>query len=343
MQEGASLDSFYTLGLTPDASLAEIKRAYRRLAMAWHPDRNPDPEATERFKAIRAAYDDLLARGDPAAAGPDAPASGTGSESAAAEEVPRAPDIRLDLELDLEEGASGCRRTIHYRRGKPCATCDGTGEAGISRSRFCATCHGSGRIRHRRHGLERCDRCDGRGFFSERVCVDCGGSGRDEGEVSLRVSVPAGLLPGDELRLAGQGEPARDGLAAGDLFLAIRFRSHPFLELAGRDLLLTMPVSALAMLAGGDIDVPGLKGRETLQLEPGPAIERELRVPHRGYPGRRHGAGGDLVITLQPIWPRNLDERQRKLLLQADAALEKRLADCLPELAAWRAKLPAQS
>lgn len=342
MQKGASLDSFQTLGLTPDASLAEIKRAYRRLAMAWHPDRNRDPEATERFKAIRAAYDALLARGDPDAAGTDDVGADQGAPTAAAE-PPRAPDIRRDLELDLEEGAFGCRRTIHYRRGKPCATCDGTGAAGISRSRLCEACHGSGRIRHRRHGLERCDRCDGRGFFSERICVDCGGSGRDEGEVSLRVSVPAGLLPGDELRLAGQGEPARDGLAAGDLFLSIRFRPHPFLELAGRDLRLTMPVSALAMLAGGILDVPGLKGREALQLEPGPAIERDLRLPHRGYPGRRHGPGGDLVVTLQPIWPRNLDDRQRKLLLQADAALEKRLADCLPELAAWRDRLVAQT
>ncbi|HEX6735053.1 MAG TPA: DnaJ C-terminal domain-containing protein [Azonexus sp.] len=314
------------LGLKPGADGAAVKRAYRRLAMRWHPDRNADPAATERFKEIRAAYDRLL----------ETDSAEEVAEPAAEPQPPRAADIRLNLEISLEEAAAGCRRTLAYVRGKACATCDGSGQAGMARTRFCPACHGSGRIRAGRHGLANCPDCGGRGFFSERICPDCEGSGRDAGEVSLEVRVPPGMLAGDELRLAGQGEMATDELVAGDLYLTIVIRSHPLFRLSGRDLLAAMPVSALQLMAGGTIRLPCLGGFLDHPLEAGLPETREIRLAGQGFPGRGRNPAGDLCIELQPVFPQRLNARQRKLLLQADAALADTLAEALPEIAAWQ-------
>lgn len=317
------------LGVSPGATPAELKRAYRRLAMRWHPDRSDHPHATERFKEIGAAYERLLAGDDPGDEAADAPADET--EAAA-----RAADIRLNLEVSLEEAAAGCRKTIHYTRGNACPTCEGTGEHGMTRTRFCSACHGSGRVHDATRNLVRCQACGGRGLFTERICKDCGGSGRELADVSLDIRVPHGMLPGDELRLAGQGEPGDDELKAGDLFLTIVIARHPLYQLRGRDLFFRMPVSALAMMAGGDIDVPSLAGVIGHGLEAGRAERRELRLAGKGYPGRGKSYAGDLVVELEPVFPSKLNARQRKLLLQANAALLDDAAGALPEIADWR-------
>jgi len=323
------MDSYAILGLKPGASPDELKRAYRRLAMRWHPDRNSDPAATERFKLIRAAYDSLL----------DAEAVETSDSGEAAEpeaSVARAPDIRLNLDISLEEAASGCRKTVAYTRGKACQTCDGSGEHGIARTRFCPACHGSGRVHAPGRSLVHCPECSGRGFFRERICPDCGGSGRETASLSLEVTVPPGMLAGDELRVAGQGEPASGDLQAGDLYLTIVLHSHPLFQLRGRDLVCTVPVSALALIAGADIELPTLGGWLNHRLEPGSPEVREVRLASEGYPGRGKSLAGDLLVRLQPVFPARLNARQRKLLLQADAALCDELAVVFPEIAAWR-------
>lgn len=332
------MNSYAILGVPRDASLADIKRAYRRLAMRWHPDRNADPGATERFKQIRAAYDLLLTEEAPDDADVDAPPENDVAPEAQ-ENVARAADIRLNLTVSLEEAAAGCWKTVAYTRGKACPTCEGSGESGMTRTRFCRACYGSGRVNGAKGSLVSCAECGGRGLFSERICPDCEGSGRETASVNLEITVPRGMLPGDELRLAGQGEAASEELQAGDLYLTIVIASHPVFQLQGRDLHYTMPVSALLMLAGGEVRFPSLNGVVPKLLDAGLPESREIRISGKGYPGRGKIPAGDLVVRLEPVFPSKVNTRQRKLMVQANAALMENLAESFPEIAAWQAMI----
>ena len=328
-------DPHEILGVSPGATPAELKRAYRRLAMRWHPDRSDHPHATERFKEISAAYEQLLSVDAPDDQETEVPGA-EASQPEPDEGVARADDIRRNLSISLEEAAAGCRKTIHYTRGNACPTCEGSGEHGMAKTRFCGACHGSGRVHDAKRNLVRCEDCGGRGFFTERICADCGGSGRELADVSLEIRVPHGMLPGDELRLAGQGEPGDEGIRAGDLYLTIIIHTHPLYQLRGRDLHFAMPVSALAMMAGGDIELPSLAGGLSYSLEAGKAEQRQVRLVGKGYPGRGKNHAGDLIVALVPVFPQKLSARQRKLLLQANAALLDDAAESLPEISAWR-------
>lgn len=310
---------------------------FRRLAMAWHPDRNKHPGATERFKEIRAAYEALLEPEDD-----EAPEENLAPEPEPESKEPeRAADIRLNLEISLVEAWRGCHKTIHFQRSTDCPTCDGSGEYGLTRTRFCPACHGSGRVRDKKQGLIACTECAGRGFFSERICPDCAGSGREVTELGLKIKVPPGMLPGDDLRLAGQGESGNQLVQSGDLFLTIVIHSHPVFELRGRDLHLEMPVNALALIAGSEIEVPLPLGVKRIQLESGAAMVRELRFAKKGYPGRGKALAGDLLLTLRPVFPEHLDAKLRKLLQQAVMALDGEADNCLPAVAAWRRNVKA--
>lgn len=335
-------DPYAVLGLARGSSPAEWKRAYRRLAMRWHPDRNEHPEATERFKEIGAAYERLLNQESDAAEEDSGSATAQG-EAPDTPEPPRAPDIRLDLELSIEEAVGGCRKTVHYRRGKTCETCAGSGEAGLSKTRFCGVCHGSGRIRDAERHLIGCLACQGRGVFQERICPDCSGSGREESALSLDIAVPPGVLTGDELRLAGQGEMGDGERADGHLFLSIRLLPHPLYHLSGRDLSYRMPVSLLACLAGAEIDLPTPQGPYRYRLAPGLPDADGLRLKGLGLPRRGDKPAGDLCIILEPVFPDALSPRQRKCLQQAEDEARERLIEQLPAIAEWQARFLAPS
>lgn len=335
-------DPYAVLGLAPGSSPAEWKRAYRRLAMRWHPDRNEQPEATERFKEIGAAYERLLNQEFEAVEEDDSGAATDNEAAQSASEPRRASDIRLELELSIEEAVTGCRKTVHYRRGKACQTCAGSGEAGLSKTRFCGACHGSGRVRDAARHLIQCGACQGRGFFQERICPDCAGSGRDESELSLEIAVPPGVLTGDELRLAGQGEIGDGDRADGHLFLSIRLLPHPLYQLLGRDLCYRMPVSLLACLAGAEIDLPTPQGPRRHRLTPGLPGAEGLRLKGLGLPRRGDKPAGDLCVTLEALVPDGLSVRQRKCLQQAEDEVNERLVEQLPALAEWRARYLSQ-
>ena len=334
------MDPFLVLGLSPGASQREIKHAFRRLAMSWHPDRNPAPHAAEEFKRCRAAYEKLMNPDPDPDLEPETESAGEEADKAPPAE-PKGQDLRQGLSLSLEEAAFGCGRTLILDSAVPCEDCAGSGESGPARSRLCAHCHGTGRVRGRARHLEPCDRCDGRGYRSERTCAACDGAGQHASTRSLHVTVPPGMLAGDELRLAGQGGAAPEGGVPGDLFLSIAIEPHDLFRLAGRDLVCDVPVSVLLLLAGGALQVPTLDGVASVELEPGAPGARQQRVAGRGFPARRNSEPGDLVLNLRPVYPQQLSAKQASLLRQLERSLATDLPRHAPEIEAWQSRCRA--
>lgn len=318
-------DAYTLLGLRPGVSKQDIKRAFRQLAMRWHPDRNADPAAVEHFKTLRAAYERLLAQFDPA----DAPQHATPPA--------RGTDRRLDLELTLEEGFLGCEKPVQLGTEQTCTHCEGSGEQTLSHSRLCEHCHGSGRVQ-RGDKLTQCDSCKGRGYRNRQTCPACEGSGRERALRTILVKVPPGLLAGDELRIAGEGEPCSDAQGLpGDLRLKIGLAPHALYALEGRNLRLQRPLSLLRLLAGGPLRVPLPGGAQTIVLEPGAAEARTIHVEGAGYPGGRSQPAGTLIVELIPVLPVQLPARLLQQLAHLDAELGEDPARFLPAVAQWEA------
>lgn len=318
------------LEVAEDADLATIRRAFRRLAMRWHPDRNPDPDAAARFREIRAAFDWLT--GDPAVdeAGDadDAFDDGAGAAQAAA-------DRYDELELELAEAMLGCDKPFVIRRQRPCDVCDGSGSVALTHTRLCAVCHGSGKVRTT-HGLEKCHICGGRGYVQRAECERCAGSGEIVADRTVNIHVGAGMLPGEVLRLKGLGHETASG-ATGTLFLTIRLAEDGLFRLAGRDILVTQPVSVLRLIAGGRLSIAAPLGPMLIDLEPGQVAGREMRLSGKGYPGRGGSLddAGDLVVTLEASLPAALDDAQRRTLSRLEDQLQRDRAGHFPALDAW--------
>lgn len=330
----ASLNqAFDVLGLPPGALPDEVKRAYRKLAMHWHPDRNPAPEATERFRQVRAAYDFVLSGGEEVA-------DEAASQEPAAQPEPSpdpsstpGPDQHETLWLTIEEAIFGTSHAFELGDVLVCQTCDGDGKIELGRSCLCEACHGSGRIRTPK-GLDKCGICNGRGFVSVVPCEDCNGTGELKSSRKVRVTVPPLMWAGRRLRLSGQAEP-KEGRAAGDLLLEAQFKPHALYRIEDDDLVMQMPVSGFDLLFGCRLRVPVPGGDAALSIEPCTGEVPTLSIDGHGLP-RRSGGRGAMRVVLEPMWPDLSQTADQAALAALRAHLEARLDDTLPAVAQWR-------
>ncbi len=342
-------DYYELLEVERGADEAALKSAYRRLAMKFHPDRNPgDAAAEQKFKAINEAYDVLKdpqkraaydrfghaafrQGGGGSGGGPQdfggfadifesvfGEFMGGGGRGERRGGPARGSDLRYDLEMTLEEAFAGRQATITIDVAATCDPCGGSGAKPGTSARTCTTCNGSGRVAMRQ-GLfmvERtCPACHGQGQIIADPCGSCGGAGRVEKQKSLNVNIPRGVDDGTRIRLAGEGEAGSRGGPPGDLYIFIHLKSHPVFKRDGTTLFAVAPLSFTLAALGGEIDVPSLdKEKTVIRIPAGTQSAKQFRVRGKGMPSLNGGGAGDLVIQVEVETPVKLTARQRELL-----------------------------
>ena len=347
----AKQDFYKLLDVPRNASEADIKKAYRRLAMKFHPDRNPDdPDAEHRFKECKEAYEVLCDshkraiydqfghaglegnRGGGFSAGEafgdifgemfgDIFSGGQRGRS----QVFRGADLRYELDLDLEKAVFGTETEIHIPSMGECKTCKGSGAAKGSTPKTCDTCNGQGQVRVQQSIFtiqQPCPRCKGRGKIISNPCDTCFGQGRVRQEKTLPVKVPAGVDSGDRIRLNGEGEAGRNGGPAGDLYVEIRVKEHAIFEREGSHLSCEVPITFVTAALGGTVEVPTLDGEVILKIPAETQSGRVFRMREKGVRPVRGGAAGDLFCRVVVETPVSLDAEQKELLRQFQASLE---------------------
>ena len=350
----AKRDYYEVLELQRTASEAEIKKAYRRLAMKFHPDRNPgDAAAEESFKEAKEAYEILSEPQKRSAydqfghAGVDASRGGGrgmdpnevfgdifgevfgdifGGARRGGRQVYRGADLRYELELDLEQAVFGHASEIEIATLAECTGCGGSGAAKGSTPTRCATCNGQGQVRMQQGFFavqQPCPRCKGRGTLIDKPCDDCFGQGRKRRARTLSVKVPAGVDSGDRIRLSSEGEAGRNGGPPGDLYVEIAVRKHPIFERAGADLSCEVPVPFTTAALGGQIEVPTLGGQAELKIPSGTQSGKMFKMRDKGVRPVRGGATGDLYCRVMVETPVNLSSEQKDLLKKFDETLRK--------------------
>jgi molecular chaperone DnaJ len=337
---------YETLGVSRTVSEVELKGAYRKLAMQWHPDRNPgDKDCEHKFKEINEAYD-VLKDGDRRAAydrfghaafenGNGAGAAGfsadfgsafsdifegifgmAGARRASGRE--RGADLRYNMEITLEEAYAGKTAEVRIPTSVTCETCSGTGAKPGSKPKVCPHCGGAGKIRHAQgfFTLERtCSGCQGRGQVIEDPCKSCSGSGRVTRERTLSVNIPAGVEDGTRIRLAGEGEAGLRGGPSGDLYIFLSLASHDLFQRDGADLHCRVPVSMVTAALGGEFEVPTIEGAKSrVKIPAGTQSGRRFRLQGKGMPVLRSRQTGDMYVQVVVETPQNLTKKQRELL-----------------------------
>jgi molecular chaperone DnaJ len=371
----AKKDYYETLGVARNASEADIKKAYRRLAMKHHPDRNPDKGAEAQFKEIkeayeilsepqkRAAYDQFGHAGiDPsAAAGPGGFYSTSGSganfsdifgdvfgdifgggRGARGRDGFRGADLRYTLELTLEDAVKGTEVRIRIPTLDTCTTCKGSGAKSGSTPTVCRTCGGQGQVRMQQGFFsiqQTCPACRGAGKIVTDPCATCHGQGRVQGTKELKVKVPAGVDEGDQIRLAGEGEAGENGGSHGDLYVQIRLKPHPIFKRDGNDLYCEIPVRFSVVTLGGDLEAPTLDGKASIKIPPGTQSEKLFRLRGKGVRNVRTGQVGDLFCRISVETPVNLTEQQKTLLEEFDRSVQAGGARHNPRETSWFEKL----
>ncbi len=349
-------DYYEVLGVSSNASEAELKKAYRTKAKELHPDRNSDnPNSESQFKEVNEAYDVLKDQNKKAAydryghaafeggsAGPGAGGfHGGGDFSSAFSDVfedlfgdfrgnqngrqraSRGSDLRYNLNISLEEAFSGIQKKITIPSSVNCNDCNGTGASGGAEPTTCPTCSGMGKVRAQQgfFTVERgCPTCSGMGQIIKNPCQKCKGSGQEEKERSLSVNIPSGVETGTRIRLSGEGEAGVRGGPSGDLYIFTEIAEHKIFERDGKNLYCRIPVSMTTAAIGGEIEAPTIDGgRSRVKIPSGSQSGRQMRLRSKGMPALRGSGNGDLFIELAVETPVNLTSEQKDLLKQFEA------------------------
>ncbi|HEX7249599.1 MAG TPA: molecular chaperone DnaJ [Burkholderiales bacterium] len=369
----AKRDFYEVLGVNRDASEEDIKKAYRKLAMKWHPDRNPDnPKAEERFKEAKEAYEILTdaqkrpvydqfghAGVDPSTAGAaGAGAAGFGNFADAfgdifsdifgggggrgRSNVFRGADLRYNLEITLEQAAHGFETRIRIPTMAACETCHGSGAKAGSQPQTCPTCRGAGQVRVSQGPFsiaQTCPRCHGSGKIIPNPCATCGGSGRVKHQKTLSVKIPAGVDEGDRVRLSGEGEPGVNGGPPGDLYVQVHIKPHPVFQRDHDDLHCEMPISIATAALGGDIEIPTLDGSARIKVPVETQSGKTFRLRGKGIKGVRSHTPGDLFCHVVVETPVSLTARQKELLHEFEAISQRDVARHNPRSKSWLDKV----
>jgi len=345
-------DYYEVLGVARDASDADLKAAFRKLAMQHHPDRNPgDDESEHKFKELNEAYD-VLKDGDKRAAydrfghaafeqGGMGGGQGFGADFAhtfsdifedlfgmgggrrgggRGQGRERGSDLRYNMEITLEEAFEGKTAQIRIPTSVTCEVCSGSGAKAGTKPKQCATCGGAGKIRHAQgfFTLERtCPACQGRGQVIDDPCASCAGAGRVTRERMLSVNIPAGVEDGTRIRLAGEGEAGLRGGPPGDLYIFLSLAPHEFFQRDGADLHCRVPISMATAALGGEFEVPAIDGgKARVKVPAGTQSGRRFRLSTKGMPVLRSKQTGDMYVQVAVETPQNLTKRQRELLAE---------------------------
>ncbi|CBL45904.1 chaperone protein [gamma proteobacterium HdN1] len=369
----AKRDFYEVLGVEKGASQQDLKKAFRKLAMKHHPDRNPDDKSAEaKFKEINEAYEVLSDEQKRAAydrfghAGVDPSAGGGGfggfgggggagpnfsdifgdvfgdifgqGQARGGGRNNRGADLRYTLELDLEDAVKGATVDIRIPSHVECETCHGSGAKPGSTPINCTTCGGVGQIRMQQGFFsvqQTCPACRGSGKIIKDPCRDCSGQGRKEKKKTLSVKIPAGVDTGDRIRLAGEGEAGTQGGPAGDLYVQVAVRDHALFRREGRDLYTEVPISFSDAALGGDLDVPTLDGRVKLKIPAETQTGKMFRLRGKGVTPVRGGPAGDLLCKVVVETPVNLTKRQKELLREFHDTLDKDDQHQSPRKQSW--------
>lgn len=361
----AERDYYEVLGVDRSASDADVKKAFRRLAMRYHPDRNPDQseEAANRFKEAkrayeilsdgqkRAAYDQFGHAGVEAGAGAGASADPFntifgdifgevfGGRRRGGSQARRGANLRYRLELDFTQAIFGANVRITVPRTVACSTCSGSGARAGTGLSTCGRCGGSGQTQVRQ-GIfairQTCGACGGEGRVVSDPCTDCSGNGLVRKSEKISLKVPPGVDTGDRTRVRGRGNAGKRGGPAGDLLVEMKVKPHPFFERNGADLHCRFPVSFTTAALGGEVEVPTLTGSVRLKIRAGTQSGRVFRLPGRGVKPARGGRKGNLFCHIEVETPVQLSRAQKRLLQQFDQEMERVGEKQQPRRARWR-------
>ena len=348
-------DYYEVLGVARDCSEQELKSAYRKQALKYHPDRNPgDRAAEEKFKEAseayqvlcdadkRAAYDRFGHAGLGAQGFPGSPFGGSvdlgdifgdlfgemfnmGGATRRTSRQQRGDDLRFDLTIKFEDAIFGTETEVKIRRLETCAQCSGRGSTSGRGPTACGQCQGRGQIRYQQGFFSvarTCGACGGAGSIIGDPCANCRGEGRSAIEVKLHVKVPPGVEEGTRIRYSGEGDSGRGGGPKGDLYVILAIRAHEFFERQGHDLHCVIPISFPQAVLGAEFEMPAIDGPVTIKIPEGTASGKELRIRARGVPYLNERGKGDLVVKVVVQIPKKLTRAQRELVSQLAESLQ---------------------